>query len=178
MDVNFQSTPACDIFKSASKNAFFRQLDATKSLIGFLNFFGTSGVYQANPENPDDKSTHVATYYHLVSEGGYDAPVVPCGQTYKEDQFFDQFGYPVVPYAPCGCSSCQESCKPIDWSKIIVKKSIMNGFDTNTLYLGGFLILIVIFAALWKCYRNRVKRDKRMSADSYDRIKAIIEDNE
>lgn len=178
MDVDVQSNAACDVFKSASKNAFFRQLDATKTLIGFLNFFGTSGVYQTNPENPDDKSTHIASYYNLVNEGGFSSPVVPCGTSYSDDQFFDEFGYPVIPSMKCGCSSCQENCQPIDWNKIIVGTGILHGFDTNTLYLGGFLILIVVFAALWKCYRNRVKRDRNMSVDSYDRIKAIIEDND
>lgn len=178
-DVHIKSTSACQIFTSCSKNAFFRQMDSTQNMMGFLNFFGTSGVYQTNPMDPTDESTHVATYYKLVEdETAMEVPIVNCETQFDSKATKDQFGYVIDPEIPCGCSSCQKSCVPIDWTNIIKEPSIFNGFQIKSLYLAGFLILLVLFARLWSWYRKKKKSGKRDSLDSYDRIKAIIENND
>lgn len=156
-------------------------MDATKNMMGFLNFFGTSGIYQGNPENPSDTSTQIANNYKLTEEpekNPYEAPVVKCQVNYKDDVTHDEYGYLVIPGMDCNCTSCQASCVPIDWSNIIRNNRIVDGFQTKTLYLAAFLILMVIFSRLWSWYRKRQKKDKRASLDSYDRIKNIIEKND
>jgi hypothetical protein len=181
MDVSIKTSFACGVYTSCSKNAFFRQMDATKNMMGFLNFFGTSGVYQNNPDDPTDTSTHVASYYQLSEDpkkNPYETNVVTCQTNYDKDATHDEFGYIIDPTMPCNCTSCQATCKPIDWTKIIRTNRVVDGFQVKTLYLAAFLILMVIFSRLWSCYRKRQKKDKRASLDSYDRIKNIIESNE
>lgn len=181
VDIAIKNSFGCGVFTSCTKNSFFRQMDATKNMIGFLNFFGTSGIYQVNPENPDDNSTHIANNYKLTPDenpNSFSGPIVNCQQEYEEGATTDAYGYPVEPSFPCGCSSCKESCTPIDWSKILKEQNILNGFNYKTLYLAGFLLLLVLLSRFWNCYRKRQKRLKRASMDSYDRIKNIIEKQE
>lgn len=181
MNISIKTSYACGVYTSCSKNAFFRQMDATKNMMGFLNFFGTSGIYQTNPENPDDTSTHVANYYKLTEDPDkhpYETNVATCETDYAKDATHDAFGYVIDPTMNCSCTSCQATCKPIDWSTIIKENRIIDGFQTKTLYLAAFLILVVVFSRLWSCYRKRQKKNKRASLDSYDRIKNIIESNE
>lgn len=178
IDLNIKTSSACQVFRSCSKNSFFRQMDSTQNMMGFLNFLGTSGVYQGNPDDATDESTHIATFYKLVddeSKTPLEVPVVNCETDYDPETTKDEYGYPVMPEMKCGCSSCQKSCVPIDWTTIVKTKGIFHGFQTKSLYLAAFLIVMVIFSRLWSWYRKKRKAEKRESLDSYDRIKTIIE---
>ena len=181
IDIAIKTSFACDVFTSCSKNPFFRQMDATKNMMGFLNFFGTSGIYQTDPEDKTNTSTRIANMFQITedsSKSPYSGPTVSCDVDYKEGDTHDPYGYLVDPDSNCKCNNCQKTCKPIDWSGIIRSNRVTDGFQTKTLYLAAFVILIVVFSRLWSCYRKRQKKLKRASLDSYDRIKNVIEKNE
>lgn len=181
LDIGIKSSFACGVYSSCRNGQFFKQLDATRNMMGFLNFFGTGGIYQENPTDPSDASTHIANNYFIREDndqGAFEAGVVSCDHRFKETDVTDDFGYPIMSPDPCSCSSCAESCEIINWNTIIKKPGILTGFNLNTLFLVALLVLIVIIARLWAFYRKIQKRNRSASIDSYDRIKNIIENND
>lgn len=179
IDIGIKSSFACGVYSSCRNGQFFKQLDATRNMMGFLNFFGTGGIYQQNPADPTDKSTHIANNYIIKEDDdpeSFEGGIVSCNHKFNETDMTDEFGYPIMSQDPCPCSSCVESCDVVNWNNIIKKPGILTGFNIKTLFLVGFLILVVLIARLWAFYRKKQKKDRRASMDSYDRIKNIIEE--
>lgn len=102
-------------------------------------------------------------------------PTLPCSTVYTSNR--DEYGYEVTPSEVCDCSVCDQSCKPIDWTHIIRKTSVFDGFQLQTVSLMLFLVSVIVLTSFWTAHRKKVK-DRKVelysSFDSYDSIKKYL----
>ena len=117
--------------------------------------------------------------FDLVAEDRPSAPLpsLPCSAEYAKEQKTDQFGYPIDRDRLCSCQSCNQLCKPRDWSQIIKSDSVVRGFQVKTVFLMAFLVLLVTLAVVYNKYAGNIKdrkEDLYQSFESYEQVKPYV----
>lgn len=166
---------ACGVYKSNHKIPLMQQLEQTKTIQGFFKFFGEGALGQT-PLSPDDHHLEFVAIFSFTDQG-LKIPVIGCEKVYDEGQTTDDFNYPINPSEICGCNICAESCKEIDWSKILKNTSIMNGFDQSIILGASILLLFTMLGLILNAVLRRKTREKANSVDSYEKIKGDLNNN-